>query len=144
MTPDFEREFFRILNRTVEPWIAAGVGSPGLFPLGIVLLETRGRRSGADRRVPLVAYLNEAHLVVSTVRGDRSQWWRNLLATPEAVAWILGVRRRFTASVYPAPADHSPAAAYQPVVAALVASLLPWVAGGLRFAVLAPLPEPAT
>ena len=141
MTPEIEREFFRTLNRAVEPWIAAGLGSPGLFPAGIVLLETKGRRTGIVRRTPLLACLVEGHLIVSTVRGERSQWWRNLAAAPETRAWILGTPRRFMATVHPAPVDHAPTPAYPPVVTSLVALLLPWTLGDLRLAVLAPIRE---
>ena len=144
MTSEIEREFFSSLNRAVEPWIAAGLGSPGLFPAGIVLLETKGRRTGIVRRTPLLACLIEGHLVVTTVRGSRSQWWRNLAVEPETRAWILGAPCHFTANVYPVREGIAPLPAYPPAVAAIVAALLPWTAGGVRFAVLAPASDPNT
>ena len=144
MTADFEREFFRTLNRAVEPWVAVGLGSTGLSPLGIVLIETKGRRTGILRRTPLLACLVERHLIVTTLRGSRSQWWRNLVVEPETRAWILGAPRHFTAAVYPVREGIAPLPAYPPAVVAIVAALVPWAAGDLRFAVLAPAFEPTT
>ena len=42
-----EREFFRAMNRVVEPAVAAGFGSPGFTPWGMVVLETTGRNTGS-------------------------------------------------------------------------------------------------
>ena len=50
-----ETEFFRMLNRIVEPVIRAGVGSPRFVPSGFVVLETVGRKTGVRRRSPLAA-----------------------------------------------------------------------------------------
>ena len=77
-TRKLEVEFFRMLNRVVEPMVRAGVGSPRFVPTGFVVLETVGRRTGAKRRSPLAATRIGRHVVVGTYRGDRSQWVRNL------------------------------------------------------------------
>ncbi len=66
-----EREFFRAMNRVVEPAVAAGFGSPGLTPWGMVVLETTGRNTGKLRRVPLLGLVSEGCVIVSTVRGSR-------------------------------------------------------------------------
>ncbi|MCB1848305.1 MAG: hypothetical protein KDI04_13230, partial [Halieaceae bacterium] len=50
-----EREFFRMLNRVVEPAVRKGVGSPRFLPAGLIVLETVGFKTGAKRRTPLVA-----------------------------------------------------------------------------------------
>ena len=52
-----EIEFFRMLNRLVEPRIRAGLGSPCLAPGGVIVLETRGRRTGStsSRSAPSAA-----------------------------------------------------------------------------------------
>ena len=55
-----EREFFRMLNRVVEPAVRRGIGSPRFVPGGLILLESVGfksafrpsPRSGPPRPVP--------------------------------------------------------------------------------------------
>jgi hypothetical protein len=54
-----EAEFFRTLNALGESAVRAGCGSPGLFPVGMVVLETTGAKSGLPRRVPLLATVLE-------------------------------------------------------------------------------------
>jgi len=85
-----ERDFFRALNRVVEPLVRAGVGSPRLAPGGLIVLETRGRKTGRLRRTPLVATRVGSHLLVGTFRGDRSDWVRNLAARPRTRFWLGG------------------------------------------------------
>jgi deazaflavin-dependent oxidoreductase (nitroreductase family) len=88
-----EREFFRALNRVVEPLVRAGVGSPHLAPGGLIVLETRGRKTGRLRRTPLVATRVGGHVLVGTFRGDRSEWVRNLAARPRTRFWLGGRAR---------------------------------------------------
>ncbi len=55
------------------------VGVPGLLPT--LLLKTRGRRSGADRIVPLIYGVHGLHWVVIGSRGgtpDHPFWYLNL------------------------------------------------------------------
>ncbi len=47
-----EREFFRMLNRVVEPAVRKGIGSPRFVPGGLILLESTGHKSGQTRRTP--------------------------------------------------------------------------------------------
>lgn len=94
----FEKKFFRTLNRYLEPLIEAGVGSPGLVPVGTVVLETIGRRSGRTYQIPVVASEISNLLVVSTVRG-RSQWVKNVAAKPHIQVWLRGRLRPATAYV---------------------------------------------
>ena len=82
-----ETELFRVLNRVVEPRLRAGCMSPRLAPGGFVVVEITGRRTGRTARVPLAATRIQDHLVVSTFRGRRSQWVRNLVAHPEVRVW---------------------------------------------------------
>ena len=88
-----EREFFRMLNRVVEPAVRKGVGSPRFLPGGLIVLETVGFKTGAKRRTPLVATRLGKYVFVSTFRADRSFWIRNLRKQPR-VSYFLGGRER--------------------------------------------------
>lgn len=92
-----EQQFFRTLNRLVEPAVRAGFGSPVAGP-GTFVVETTGRRSGLPRRVPVLGARVGDTIVVSTVRS-RSQWIRNLEHRPDADVWVAGRRRPATATV---------------------------------------------
>ena len=110
-----EAEFFRTLNAFVEPAVQMGFGSPWIVPLGAVVLETTGRRSGRSYRTPVLAAEIEGHLLVSTVRASRSQWIKNTRAHPDVRYWLRGQEREATALVYapgeaPADAQSLPAA----------------------------------
>ena len=63
-----EREFFRMLNRVVEPAVRLGVGSPRFVPGGLIVLETKGFRTGNKRRTPLVAIRLKKYVLVVTAR----------------------------------------------------------------------------
>ncbi len=85
-----EVEFFRTLNRVVEPMVRAGIGSPRIAPSGFIVLETRGRKTGRLRRNPLAATRIGNHVFVATFRGNQSQWVRNLVAEPRIRFWLGG------------------------------------------------------
>jgi hypothetical protein len=93
-----EREFFRTLNRAVEPLVRAGLGSPRIVPGGLIVLETRGRKSGRLVRTPLAATRLGGYVLVATVRGKRSQWVLNLGAEPKARYWVGGQPRTLSTS----------------------------------------------
>jgi deazaflavin-dependent oxidoreductase (nitroreductase family) len=136
-----ETELFRVLNRLVEPRLRAGCAAPRLAPGGLVLVEIRGRTTGRTIRVPLAATRIQGHVVVSTFRGRRSQWVRNLLASPEVRVWSDGRARRFRAVVL-APGHRPPRTAGLPPVLRWVLSFLaPYTYAGWAFAVLAPESE---
>jgi deazaflavin-dependent oxidoreductase (nitroreductase family) len=88
--PRIEAGFYRVLNAFVEPVVRAGAGSPCLLPTGLIVLEATGRRSGATYRTPLVATVFGDCLFVATLRGERSQWVKNLRASPGVRYWIGG------------------------------------------------------
>lgn len=94
-----ERCFFAGLNRYAEPLLRRGVASHCLAPAGVVVLEHEGRRSGTRYRTPLAAIRFGRHFVVSTYRGGRSHWVRNLAARTDAGLWVGGQARTVTASV---------------------------------------------
>jgi deazaflavin-dependent oxidoreductase (nitroreductase family) len=95
----FEAAFFERLNGVVEPLVRAGFGSPGPCATGVILVETTGRRSGRTISVPLVAAALGDLVIVSTLRARRSQWVRNLAATPHVRYWAHGRARAATAIV---------------------------------------------
>ena len=78
----FEREFFRKLNAVVEPAVRRGVASPRLAPAGLIVLESTGFKSGLVRRTPLVAMRLGNYVFVTTARGQRSFWVKNLIKQP--------------------------------------------------------------
>jgi len=133
-----EVQFFRMLNRIVEPRIRAGWGSPRLVPGGLIVLETKGRRSGSRSRIPLAALRIGNHILVSTFRGCRSGWVKNLAANPEVSYWLQGRPRKAKALVISSDnrnpsRDHLPAP-----VRLVVSSLVPYTFAGWAFAVLSP------
>lgn len=138
-----ETEFFRMLNHLVEPRIRAGCASPRLAPGGLVVVEITGRRTGRRTRVPLAATHIQDHVVVSTFRGRRSQWVKNLLANPDVRLWRDGSAQHARAVVL-AP-DHRPRRASElPAALRWVLSFLtPYTYAGWAFAVLAPQDPPA-
>ena len=85
-----EREFFRKLNSVVEPAVRKGLGSPRIWPSGLILLETTGFKTGVKRRTPLLATRLGKYVFVSTFRADRSFWIRNLRKQPR-VFYLLGL-----------------------------------------------------
>ncbi len=94
-----ERYLFAALNAVARPLVQRGVGSPCLTPVGLVVLEHRGRKTGATHATPLWAVRVGQQLLVSTFRGQRSQWMQNLDKTPETHVWLGGRRREFHASL---------------------------------------------
>ncbi len=95
------------------------------------VVETRGRRSGAPRRVPLAVVAHDGgQYLVSPVR-DRD-WVENLLATPDCTLLSGGLREERHAE----PAGGEEAAA---VVAAYLAAMsVPWAVRAF------PVPQDAT
>lgn len=96
------------VNARVEPLARSGFGSPGLFPAGLIVLETIGRRTGRTYRTPLFA--SEAaggYLWVNTVLGRRANWLRNARANPKVRYWMRG-RPRDGRAIVSAPGYSSP------------------------------------
>jgi deazaflavin-dependent oxidoreductase (nitroreductase family) len=133
-----EVEFFRFVNRWVEPQIRAGLGSPRMVPGGLIVLETRGRKTGRLSRTPLVATRIQGHVLVGTFRGERSQWPRNLAAHPETRFWRGGKPRPTTAYLSASSRVPQPLPKLPPLLRAVTALLAPYTLAGWTFAVLAP------
>ena len=135
---ELEKQFFRLLNRVLEPPIRAGWGSPRRAPGGLVVVETTGRRTGRRSRVPLAALRFQGHVVVSTFRGERSQWVKNVSANPRVRYWLNGRPHEARATVVSLRHLEDGRGEFPPAVRWLVRSLVPYTYAGWAFAVLAP------
>jgi len=136
-----EREFFRTLNHLVEPLVRAGVGSPRIVPGGLIVLESRGRKSGRRIRTPLAATRLGGYVLVATVRGRRSQWVLNLAADPKVRYWVGGQAREARAFViHEGKRFRVPRSLPRPVQL-VVEVLAPYRKAGWAFAVLSPVPR---
>lgn len=134
-----ETEFFRRLNSLVEPAVRAGCGSPGIAPTGLIVLETKGRRTGIPHRTPILATLIGDHLLIATVRGKRSQWIKNVRLAPDVRYWLRGRVREARALVF-TPDESPPDTQGLPPLVHFIASSLDATASGLgiAFAILRP------
>ncbi len=131
-----EREFFRTLNRVIEPLVRAGVGSPRIVPGGLIVLESRGRVSGRRVRTPLVATRLAGYVLAATARGSRSQWILNLAAEPRARYWLGGrVRETRAFVIHEDKRFRMPRSLPRPV-RLVVEILAPYRKAGWAFAVL--------
>jgi deazaflavin-dependent oxidoreductase (nitroreductase family) len=79
----FEQKFFRKINDVVEPLVSSGVGSPAWTPVSLIVLESTGFKSGQPRRTPLWSVRLGRYRLISTARGNRSFWVKNLQKSPE-------------------------------------------------------------
>jgi deazaflavin-dependent oxidoreductase (nitroreductase family) len=136
-----EQVFFRALNRVAEPLVRAGIGSPRMVPSGFIVLETRGRRTGRLRRVPLAATRFGGFVLVGTFRGSRSEWVRNLIAEPRARFWLGGRPRTARAFVLHRGRRLRPPGSLPLAVQGVLWLLLPYTRMGWAFAVLSPRPR---
>ena len=95
-----ERDLFRKLNGVLEPLIRKGMGSPVFMPVGTIVIETKGFKSGQTRRTPLMTLRIGPYWLLSTVRGDRSFWVKNLEKQPSVHYFFAGLKRKATATVF--------------------------------------------
>lgn len=135
-----EAQLYRFVNAALEPAIRAGLGAPRLSPAGFVVVEMTGRKTGRLRRVPLAALRLGSHVLIGSVRGERSLWVRNLAANGDVRVWLRGRARPMRAFVLaPGKSTRTPRAldaALHPLWRALAAG----TQRGLAFALLAPAP----
>ncbi|HMV51292.1 MAG TPA: nitroreductase/quinone reductase family protein [Blastocatellia bacterium] len=107
-----QNEFFSGLNQLAEPLIRAGLGNPLLWPMGTIVVETVGRKTGRKINIPVLATRIGEFVVFSTVRRH-SQWVKNLAAVPEVRYWLAGQPREATAFVF-TPDKETSAAGWPP------------------------------
>ncbi len=133
-----EQKVFRSLNAVVEPAVRKGIGSPTLAPAGLIVLETIGFKSGEQRRTPLWSFRLGRYRIVSTARGERSFWVKNLLQQPKVSYYLGGRRRESHAIVIAAGAPQHSAAALTPVMRKVIEVFDRYTRRGWAFAILAP------
>lgn len=119
-----ERNLFRGLNALVEPAVRRGVGSSCLLPVSLIVLESTGFKSGSPRRTPLWSLGVGPYRVISTARGERSFWVKNLQKT-QAVSYFIGGRSKSATALVVAPG-------YSDQVSESSPALLRWLLGRLR------------
>ena len=85
---------FRLLKLPPRLFYALGLGP--LYGRLVMLLTTRGRRSGKARVTPLQYERVDGTFIVGSARGTRSDWYRNLLVHPQAE--VRAGSARFTAT----------------------------------------------
>ena len=134
-----ETEFFRTLNLLVEPAVRAGCGFPVFGLTGLIALETKGRRTGLPHSIPVLATLVGDHVLVGTIRGNRSQWIENVRVNPDVRYWLRGRVHEARALVF-TPAESPPETQSLPPLVRYMATSLHSTVGGLgvAFAILVP------
>lgn len=85
-----EAEFYRTVNRLIEPTVRSGCAFPSMALTGLIVLETRGRRTGLPHRTPVLATLIGDQVLVGTTRASRSDWVRNIRSNPDVRYWLRG------------------------------------------------------
>lgn len=133
-----EKTLFRSLNAVVEPAVRRGLGSLTLAPASLIVLETVGFKSGQQRRTPLWSLGLGRYRLVSTARGDRSFWVKNLEKEPQ-VSFYLGGRRRVASAWVVRDGQCSRDISDLPLVLQKIVTLLAGSAiSGWTFALLVP------
>ena len=113
-----ESVYYQALNSVLRPLAESGALAPGMLPAGLIVLETTGWRSGRTHRTPVVAFALGDCLLVSTVRGRRSHWVKNLIAQPDVRYWSGG--RAQAATAFVAAPDGAGAPGELPAAVALI------------------------
>ena len=133
---NLETIYYQALNSVLMPLAESGALSPGIVPAGLIVLETTGWRSGRTHRTPVVAAALGDCLLVSTVRGRRSHWVKNLIAQPDVRYWSGG--RAQAARAYVAAPDGAGAPRELPAAVSLIwPGLVCWAEmSGCAFVVL--------
>jgi len=89
-TATLETVYYQALSSVLTPLAESGALSPGPlgpWPAGLIVLETTGWRSGLPRRTTVAAAALGDCLFVTTVRGRRSHWVKNLIEQPNVRYW---------------------------------------------------------
>lgn len=138
-TQALERNFFRALNSVVEPAVRKGFGSPCLSPTGLIVLESTGFKTGATRRTPLLATNLFGFVLVSTYRGERSFWIKNLEKKPSTSYYLGGKERKAKAFIMRKGKNYRRPKALPEWLGKLTDLLSQFTRTGWTFAVLMPV-----
>jgi len=134
-----EQSVFRRLNAIVEPAVRWGIASPTLAPASLIVLETTGFKSGQQRRTPLWSFRLGRYRIVSTARGERSFWVKNLLGQPR-VRYYVGGRSRETDAIVITSGQHDQRlAVLTPLVRKLATLFRRYASKGWAFVILVPV-----
>lgn len=131
-----ERNLFRVLNSIVEPAVRKGVGSPRFAPAGLILLESTGFKTGATRTTPLLAFRLGPHVMVSTARGGKSFWVKNLERQPDTRYYLGGRARDARAFVMMPGKAYSRPNSMPAILGKIADCLAPLTGRGWAFALL--------
>src|SRR5918996_6143685 len=90
----------RRIVTSFQKWILNPISKPfaGLLP-GLVLLETKGRRSGRPRRTPVGGHADGDTLWIVAEHGRRANYIRNIRAEPRVRVRFKGRWRSGTATI---------------------------------------------
>jgi deazaflavin-dependent oxidoreductase (nitroreductase family) len=78
---DKRRVTTTLATHTLNP-VVKGAAALGIRPPGVVVLETRGRRSGKRRRTPVGGRLEDGTVWIVAEHGPRAGFVRNIEANP--------------------------------------------------------------
>ena len=137
----FEKQLFRRVNGLVEPLVTSGVASSARLPLSLIVLETTGFKSGKQRRTPLWSIRVGDYRLVSTARGKRSFWTKNLRAQPTARFFLGGKPMEAEAILVTPDFDNVDGWDLNAALTRLVAFLNRLAGEGWAFALLVPAEE---
>ena len=100
LLPGLRRAFLVVNRRLAAPVLRAGLGPLLVTPVtgSILLLRTRGRRSGLIREAPLGYVVHDGSIYVCAGFGRGTAWLANLRADPSVEVILPGARLRATAS----------------------------------------------
>ena len=99
LLPALRRAFLVVNRTTAAPALRAGLGPLLVTPVtgSILLLRTRGRRSGLVREAPLGYVVHDGAIYVCAGFGQGTAWLANLRADPSVEVILPGARIRATA-----------------------------------------------
>lgn len=107
LLPFLHRAFLTVNRRFAAPALRAGAGPLFVSPFGgsMLLLRTRGRRSGAVREAPLGYLVRDGAVYVCAGFGRSTAWFGNLVADPVVEVVLPGARFRGVAEEVVDPAE---------------------------------------